>query len=518
MREIIIGSRGSDLALWQANFVQGQLNALGYASQIKIIVTKGDRIQHLSFDKIEGKGFFTKEIEDALLANEIDLAVHSLKDLPTASPDGLMIGATSYREDPRDLLLIRPSSYDASAPLGLKPGAMVGTSSARRKVQVKLLQNDVELKDLRGNVPTRIQKCRDGHYDAILLAAAGVTRLKLPLEDFKAIYLQADKFVPAPAQGVLGLQIRDNDAWMKTVIVKLHRADVAASVAVERKTLHLFEGGCHMPVGAYCVQKEHAFELTVVKASDDSQLPVKIRLTSANTENLAEEAVMLANKARTGRIFISRELHQCGLLAAQLEAHGYEVICESLITTRAQPFKDVPKADWLFFVSRNAVEYFLSCYKPSPDTKLAAVGEGTAQAIAAQGYKAAFVGEGHNLALIAEAFATVAQGSKVVFPIGSRSKRSIQLGIQHACEVEELVVYINEPKPVVVNGQLNAVVLSSPSSAEAFLQVNQVHSETLFVAMGRTTAERLRQLGIKRMVESFGFRQDELAMTIFSHL
>jgi hydroxymethylbilane synthase len=518
MREIIIGSRGSDLALWQANFVQSQLNNLGYGSQIKIIVTKGDRIQHLSFDKIEGKGFFTKEIEDALLAGEIDLAVHSLKDLPTTSPAGLVIGATSYREDARDLLLIRPEAHDAAAPLGLKAGSVVGTSSARRKVQVKLLQDNVSLKDLRGNVPTRIQKCRDGLYDAILLAAAGVSRLKLPLDDFKAIYLAADKFVPAPAQGVLGLQIREHDNWMQTVTAQLHHADVAQSVATERKTLHLFEGGCHMPVGAYCIPKENAYELTIVKSGDENQLPIKIRLTGTSPEMLAKEAVSKANKARSGRIFISRERAECGLLVAQLEDHGYEAVCESLIETAPKSFGKVPATDWLFFVSRNAANYFLERQQPAANVRIAAVGEGTAQAIAAHGYETAFVGEGRDLSIISQSFIKVAQGSKVLFPVGNRSKRSIQQGIQDACQVEELIVYTNKSKPISLAGDLLAVVLTSPSAAESYLQANQVQPNTLFVAMGSSTAESLRQAGVKQVVQSFGFRQDELAMTLFSHL
>ncbi len=518
MREIIIGSRGSDLALWQANFVQAQLQALGYPSQIKIIVTKGDRIQHLSFDKIEGKGFFTKEIEDALLAGEIDLAVHSLKDLPTTSPAGLVIGATSYREDPRDLLLINPNAYDPAAPLGLKAGAVVGTSSARRKVQVKLLQDNVLLMDLRGNVPTRIQKCRTGQYDAILLAAAGVGRLQLPLDDFKAVYLPADKFVPAPAQGVLGLQIRENDDWMQTVTRQLHRPDVAHAVEVERKTLHLFDGGCHMPVGAYCVQVADGYELTVVKAVDDQQLPVKLKLHGADPALLTQKAINLANKQREGRIFISRERSQCHLLAAQLESQGYTTECAALIETVQQPFGAIPDADWLFFVSRNAVNHFFNGLKGPVHMRIAALGEGTAQAVGAFGHAVDFMGEGRDLMAIANAFAAIAAGTRVLFPVGNRSRRSIQQHLQEVCEVKELVVYLNQATPKMLNGQFVAAILTSPSSAEAYLEQNQSGGQTLFVAMGSSTAQFLREKGVHHLVESFGFRQDELAMTIFSEL
>src|SRR5690606_21809976 len=164
-KTIIIGSRGSDLALWQANFVKGQLEELGCEVEIKIIKTKGDRIQDLSFDKIEGKGFFTKELEACLLSNEIDLAVHSLKDLETTSPVGLQIAAVSERESPNDVLLIKPESVDKSSTLSLKKGAIVATSSARRKAWLMELRPDLSIVDMRGNVPTRIGKLMDQQID-----------------------------------------------------------------------------------------------------------------------------------------------------------------------------------------------------------------------------------------------------------------------------------------------------------------------------------------------------------------
>ena len=152
MNKIVIGSRGSDLALWQANFVKEELEKAGHPTEIKIISTQGDRIQHLSFDKMEGKGFFTKEIEAALLDKSIDLAVHSHKDLETTSPKGLIIAAVSSREDPSELMLMRKEAVDTSQPLGLKKNPVVGTSSARRKSQLLHFRDDLEIKDLRGHV------------------------------------------------------------------------------------------------------------------------------------------------------------------------------------------------------------------------------------------------------------------------------------------------------------------------------------------------------------------------------
>lgn len=252
MRTIRIGSRGSDLALWQANHVKRQLEALGAEVSITIIKTQGDQIQHLSFDKLEGKGFFTKEIEQALLDNTIDLAVHSHKDLETTPPENLIIAAVSERENPADVLLIHPSAVDENEHWKLKQGAVVGTSSARRKAQVIGFRDDVTIKDLRGNVPTRLQKLVDGEYDAILLAKAGLDRLQLDLQGMIEVVLPPHEFVPAPAQGVLALQIRNEDKELFEFLQPMNHVDIQAQIALERTLLNRLQGGCQLPLGAYC--------------------------------------------------------------------------------------------------------------------------------------------------------------------------------------------------------------------------------------------------------------------------
>lgn len=251
--KIRIGTRGSDLALWQAHFVRRQLEEIGCEVSIQIIVTQGDRIQDLSFDKLEGKGFFTKEIEQALLNGEVDLAVHSHKDLETTQPAGLHIAAVSYREDASELLLMKREAFDASQVWNLKANAVIGTSSARRKAQIIAQRPDLEIKELRGNVPTRIDKLRQGQYDAILLARAGVLRLELDLSDLETIVLDPTSFIPAPAQGVLGLQTRVDDPATTEILQKLHHTDVATRIGLERSVLRQMDGGCQLPLGVYCV-------------------------------------------------------------------------------------------------------------------------------------------------------------------------------------------------------------------------------------------------------------------------
>ena len=289
VEKVIIGSRGSDLALWQANHVTKQLEDLGHEVELQIIKTRGDQIQHLSFDKMEGKGFFTKEIEEKLLDNTVDLAVHSHKDLETQSPDGLAIAAVSEREDPADLLLIRPEVFDENGKWGLKENAIVGTSSARRKSQILLHCPTVEIKDLRGNVPTRINKLRDGGYDAIMLANAGVSRLELDLSDLKVVVLDPKEFVPAPAQGVLGLQIRENDTRMAAIMKNLHTPAVKVCIYIEREVLRRLQGGCQLPLGVYAIQEEGVFKVWTSMAKSWDATPVRIYKEGTDGEVIINE-------------------------------------------------------------------------------------------------------------------------------------------------------------------------------------------------------------------------------------
>jgi hydroxymethylbilane synthase len=243
------------LALWQAHFTQSLLDSLGVPNELKIITTKGDQIQHLSFDKIEGKGFFTKEIEQALMDHEIDIAVHSHKDLETAPHPHLIIGAVSHRADPRDILITQKNCIEEQLNLQLQKNIRVGTSSIRRKTQLLNIRPDLTTVDIRGNVPTRIQKLRDGQCDALMLAAAGVTRLNIDLSEFHVQLLDPTSFIPAPAQGVLGWQCRREDDEILSLLQQLNNQEVADAIHIERTLLQKLEGGCQLPLGVYCTRE-----------------------------------------------------------------------------------------------------------------------------------------------------------------------------------------------------------------------------------------------------------------------
>lgn len=287
---IKIGSRGSKLALWQAHYLQDRLQEHNIDSEIIVIKTRGDQIQHLSFDKIEGKGFFTKELEDALLQGDIDMAVHSMKDMPTTSPEGLCLTAVSYRENPADTLLIRKECLDKAQDFRLKSNAVVGSSSARRKSQMTTLRPDVTMEDIRGNVPTRINKLREGQFDAIILAKAGLNRLELDLDDLEVIDLHPSEFVPAPAQGVLAYQCRVQDLPTRRLLKKIHHSEVSTVTNVERRVLQMMDGGCHLPLGVYCHKDSNGYYHVEAYFGKDPDKPgKKVSISYSTTSGLADK-------------------------------------------------------------------------------------------------------------------------------------------------------------------------------------------------------------------------------------
>ncbi|HMC29696.1 MAG TPA: hydroxymethylbilane synthase, partial [Candidatus Angelobacter sp.] len=269
MAHLRIGSRGSQLALWQANHVSALLQSQGHTVEIEIIKTTGDKITEVALSKVGTKGMFTKEIEEALSARKVDLAVHSLKDVPTELQPEFELAAIMKREDPRDAFI----STKFSDLRELPDKARVGTSSLRRQCQLKALRPDLDVLSLRGNVDTRLRKMESGEYDAIILASAGVHRLGLTQHVRSRI--PAELMCPAAGQGALGIEIRRGDRQMRDALAFLDDADARATTACERALLLALGGGCQVPIGAFA---EHSgshgkLRLTaIVGRPDGSQL------------------------------------------------------------------------------------------------------------------------------------------------------------------------------------------------------------------------------------------------------
>ena len=289
--KLTIASRGSQLALWQARWIQARLEELGARCRIQIIKTTGDKITDVPLAKVGAKGMFTKEIEEALLAGEADLAVHSMKDLPTSLPEGLMVAAVPEREDPRDAIAGKKFAE-------LQPGSKVGTSSLRRAAQLLALRPDLKIEPLRGNLDTRLRKLSEGLYDAIVLAAAGLKRMGW--EDRIAEILSTDYLCPAVGQGALAVETRADGGPATELCRQLDHAPTRAAVTAERAVLAGLGGGCQVPIGAYAQIVGAELRLTAVVCTPDGE-----RLIRRNLAGGADQPEALGRR-------LARELLDAG--------------------------------------------------------------------------------------------------------------------------------------------------------------------------------------------------------------
>jgi hydroxymethylbilane synthase len=282
MARLRIGSRGSQLALWQANHISALLRERGHEVELEIIKTTGDKITDVALAKVGTKGMFTKEIEEALAEGRIDLAVHSLKDLPTELSQGFEIAAVTTRENPRDVFCSR--NYESIE--DLPRGALVGTSSLRRQAQLKAVRPDLEIRPLRGNVDTRLRKLEAGEYDAIILAAAGLNRLGKTQLVRQVIPFEV--MCPAAGQGALGIEIRAGDSVTRQHLAFLDDAEAHATTTCERALLKKLGGGCQVPIGALAEVREGRLHLQAIVAEPDGSKILRESLDGTDPVQLGE--------------------------------------------------------------------------------------------------------------------------------------------------------------------------------------------------------------------------------------
>ena len=293
-QQIILGSRGSILALAQTNWVKEQLEKYHpeLSFSIQIIETQGDKDVHSHFGNSQSslKSFFTKEIEKSLLEGEIDIAVHSMKDVPSVSPAGLICGAIPIREDVRDVLISRSGKPLAELP----QGAIIGTSSLRRIQNIKKIRPDLEIKALRGNIHTRLRKLEEEQYDAIILAAAGLKRVKL--EEKITEYLDPTVFPPAPAQGALYIQCREEDIEVQKILQSIHNKNLEKVLVVEREFSKIFDGGCHTPMGCYSNLQGDTLEFFAMYSHENKRYQTKVVENLSKGKDIARMAAQKIEK------------------------------------------------------------------------------------------------------------------------------------------------------------------------------------------------------------------------------
>ena len=309
MARLRIGSRGSQLALWQANHISALLRERGHDVEIEIIKTTGDKITDVALAKVGTKGMFTKEIEEALAEGRVDLAVHSLKDLPTELPPGFELVAVTTRVNPRDVFLsVKYESIQA-----LPQAARVGTSSLRRQAQLKAARPDLVIHPLRGNVDTRVRKLEEGEYDAIILAAAGLTRLGKT--QWIREVLPESFMCPAAGQGALGIEIRQGDAGMREYLRFLDDPAARAATTCERALLNKLGGGCQVPIGAFAEMSDGSLRLTAIVAHPDGSEVLREQQSGSDPVALGEQVG--DTLLRRGATKILEETYGTGAAAPQ---------------------------------------------------------------------------------------------------------------------------------------------------------------------------------------------------------
>lgn len=287
IKKIIIGSRGSELALWQSSFVKKEIEKANknLKVEIKIIKTTGDKILDVALSKIGDRSLFTKELEAALLKNEIDLAVHSLKDLQTQLPKGLKLAAVTKRHPVEDVLIAGKKGTTLQS---LQENAVIATGSLRRRCQILHLRPDIKIEELRGNVPTRIEKFLKSEWDGIILARAGVERLKL--QKYISSVISAEEILPAVGQGALGIETSEENNLVNEILQSIHHEDTYKAVLAERALLRTLEGGCQVPIGAFAEVKSNGLYLDSLVGSIDGTITFrkKIRGSKTNPEGLGK--------------------------------------------------------------------------------------------------------------------------------------------------------------------------------------------------------------------------------------
>jgi hydroxymethylbilane synthase len=296
MANLRIGSRGSQLALWQANHVAALLREQGHAVEIEIIKTTGDKILDVALAKVGTKGMFTKEIEEALADGRVDLAVHSLKDVPTELGPEFDLAAIMRRENPHDAFISVKYHRIESLP----QGARVGTSSLRRQCQLKWLRPDLEIIPLRGNVDTRLGKLETGEYDAIILATAGVQRLGL--HQHLRYRIPAETMCPAVGQGALAIEIRRKDSALRAILAVLEHADTRAAITCERSLLGSLGGGCQVPIGAFAEKRDSLLHMTAMVGRPDGREVLREQASGSDAELLGRSTAQALLKRGADRI------------------------------------------------------------------------------------------------------------------------------------------------------------------------------------------------------------------------
>ena len=540
---IRIGTRGSQLALYQANVVKEELAEKfpGLNFQIVVIKTKGDKILDVPLSKIGDKGLFTKELEVAMFDNEIDMAVHSLKDLPTSFPEGVVLGAVLKRGEVRDAL-ISPTSRKLT---DLTANDIIATSSLRRKAQLLRINKNFNIVEIRGNVNTRIRKMEEGYCTVMVMAGAGLQRLGM--DSYISELIDEELIIPACSQGAIAIEIRENDPKIAHLVAAINDAETLLATNAERAFLRTLEGGCQIPVGSYSRISGSQFEITGFVSSINGEAFLKEKATGS-VERAVEIAVQLAGNLLQkggreilkairledpfekrkelplyGKVIISTRAIETGdTLPDLLSARGATLLALPMIEVHPsvlQPdethiLKQLESYDWLFFTSRNGVAHFFkqlidlngSSELPA-SLKVAVVGTKTAAELEYYGYSPSFTGSTHGSAELAAEFIHSFQPSsqRILLSLGNLADDTLKSMLEAGNQVDRINVYeTNQPKsadPMVIkqitDGQYDLILFTSPSTFSHFASFvdTSLLGDLKIGSIGTTTSKAITEAG-----------------------
>ncbi|MDI9548331.1 MAG: hydroxymethylbilane synthase [Chloroflexota bacterium] len=523
---VTIGTRTSRLALWQSEHVAALLVALqpGLQATLQPFVTQGDKTLDRPLPAIGGKGLFTAELEQALLSGAIDLAVHSLKDLPVEQPSGLTLGAIIRRGDVRDCVVAKQGWTLATLPAG----AVVGTSSPRRRAQLEAMRPDLVIRSVRGNVETRARKALEGEYDAVILAAAGVQRLEL--ENLVTEWLPADLLLPAPGQGALAVQCRAGNEPLLSLLAEIDDSDTRLATSAERRFLQLLGGGCAAPIAALAQRRADGMYTLSVFTALRNAAPVQMAESGTDplvlAETLAERVLASArgqDKPLAGRrIVVTRPQQQAQSLHRSLTELGAQVIAAPAIEIAPvddteplrQSLRRLDEYRWIVFTSANAVRVFLAALEEeglpanaAAACRIAAVGPATEGALLAAGLHAGYVPDQYLGEAIARGV-DVEPGERVLLPRAVDGGSELpEILTARGAVVDDIAIYRSCPVALTAESVqalergVDAVIFTSGSTARRFAAalaqtaLADLLERCTIVCIGPKTAEAVRQLG-----------------------
>ena len=548
MQTIRIGTRGSKLAIYQAYRVKEELenHYPDLLFEIEIIKTKGDKILDVPLSKIGDKGLFTKELEVAMFNNEIDMAVHSLKDLPTTFPEGAALGAVLKRGDVRDALV----SLNGRKISELTANDVIATSSLRRKAQLLRINKDFKIVEIRGNVNTRIRKMQEGHCNVMVMAAAGLQRLEMG--EYISELIGTEKMIPACSQGAIAIEIRENDTFIQDLLSKINDGETLITTSAERAFLKTLEGGCQIPVGSHSHIEGDTFYITGFISSIDGSAFLKDSASSP-VDKAVEISIELAKKLYNSggkeileairninlteiqgnlplqnKIIVStRAIDSNEALPDLLRAQGatlhslpmIDVVSTQLNQKEIDILKDIKTFDWIFFTSKKGVLHFfkhLIDVNGSTDLpksiKFAVIGAKTAAELEYYGYAPSFMSQHNTSKEMLDSFYEEyhPQYLRILLPVGNLADDTISNRLSNESLVKRINVYkTNRPNSldssmleIVRQDLYDVIIFTSPSAFKNFCSFYEFHKikDLKIASIGSTTTKAIQEEGLEPII------------------